>query len=119
MYSIASNEIKKLQPEWFSWYEQQGIDMFSINRSEFYRWDKVVLSYFDEFGTAKFRQEAIWDVDWVEIAKKVNQKISGINLSDPRNRTEKLIHNWLKKTQPYSSNLIIKFMDLSLRIFGW
>jgi glycosyltransferase involved in cell wall biosynthesis len=119
MYSIASDKIKKLQPEWFSGYEQKGIDMFGINRSEFYRWDKVVLAYFDEYGTAKFRQEAIWDVDWFEIAKKVNSKPSGIDLSDPRNSFEKRIHNWLKKTQPHASSWVIKLMDLSLRIFGW
>ena len=124
MYAIASNEIQKLQPEWFSGYEQLGIDMLSVNRSEFYRWDKEVLDYFNEYGTAKFRREVVWDVNWLEITRKIDDKYSGTAIYDPRNNTEKYIHSWLTKTQPYASKIGIKFLgikliDLSLRAFGW
>ncbi len=119
MYAIALNDIQKLQPEWFLGYKQQGIDMFSVNRQEFYRWDKEVLVYFNEYGTAKFRREAIWDVNWLEIATKVNPDSSKIGIYDPRNSIEKHIHSWLKKTQPHASNLDIKLIQLFLRIYGW
>lgn len=119
MYSIPSKKIKKLQPEWFSGYEQQDIDMFSVNRQEFYRWDKEVLAYFHKYGTSKFRREAIWDVNWLEIARKIDDKSSLTGISDPRNNNEKYIHKWLKKTQPHASNPIVKLIQLSLRILGW
>jgi hypothetical protein len=119
MYAINSSELQKLLPEWFSGYQHQGIDMFSVNRQEFYRWDKEVLDYFNEYGTAKFKREAIWDVDWLEIAKKISSKPSGTDVHDPRNDIEKRIHSWLKKTQPYASNLDIKLIQLFLKILGW
>lgn len=118
MYAISKQKIKKLQPEWFSGYEQQGIDMSSVNRCEFYWWDKKVLDYFKEFGTAEFRREAIWDVDWLEIARKVNPDTQMV-IKDPRNNFEKYIHRWLKKTQPYASNLDIRLIQKLLTIFGW
>lgn len=119
MYAIASKEIKKLKPEWFSFYEQQSIDMTSVNCSEYYRWDKEVLAYFKKYGTSKFRKEAIWDVDWLEIAKKVDPKSTGVDLYDPRNVVEKHIHHWLRKSQPYDSNLHTKLIQAFLRVFGW
>lgn len=119
MYSITSKKVQKLQPEWFSGYEQQDIDMFSVNRQEFYRWDKEVLAYFYKYGTEKFRREAVWDVNWLEVARKINDKSSETGIYDPRNNNEKYIHNWLKKTQPYASNPIVKLIQFSLRIFGW
>lgn len=119
MYAINSSELQKLQPKWFSGYQQQGIDMFSVNRQGFYRWDKEVLAYFNEYGTAKFRRETIWDVNWLEIAKKINDKSSVTGVYDPRNNSEKYIHNWLKKTQPHASNPVVKLIQFSLRLFGW
>ncbi len=53
----------------------------------------------DKYGTDYFRREAIWDVDWQEKARQYGLK-NPEKYVDPRGWLNKIIHLWLKTTQP-------------------
>ena len=53
--------------------KHQGIDMTSIYRQPYYYWDREMLNMFAQYGTAKFKREAIWDwdIDWSDKARQM------------------------------------------------
>lgn len=126
---VPVNEIKPMPKEWLSGYEQQGIDMTSIHREGFFNTDKQVLEFLIEYGPARFKRIAIWDVDWTKIYERMNHNAPPVDFSDPRSRFDRYIHRWLKKTQPYFSyfdkeqtlfsKFAIRITQRILRLFGW
>jgi glycosyltransferase involved in cell wall biosynthesis len=50
--------------EWFTGWEQLGIDMFTIQNQKYYWYDYEVLRYFHKYGTQKFWLDDIWNFDW-------------------------------------------------------
>ncbi|NJL11409.1 MAG: glycosyltransferase family 2 protein [Calothrix sp. SM1_7_51] len=120
MYGIPQNEIITLPKSWLSGYEQQQIDMTSINREPFYWWDKEVLAWFDKYGTATFRRENIWDIDWSALSKKINNSdVSSLDYKDPRSTFEKYVHRWLRKTQGVHWKRHIQLTQKFLGLLGW
>jgi len=116
MYSVKKEDIKKLPEEWFSIYLENGIDVKKVNKFKTYYWDKIVLGYIEKYGADFFSREAIWDIDWVKVAKEYGFKNTEI-FKDPRSMFQKLIHKWLKRTQSNPSRIDIRIITKILKIF--
>jgi len=125
---LSSNVIKPVPKEWINGYEERGIDMSSVNRDGCYRWDREVLRYFEQYGTARFRRLAVWDVNWNQIYSAFYSKEAAQSFADPRSPAEKLVHGWLKRTQPSWSpdsrarcgrKLVHRCIHRGLRLMGW
>ena len=119
MYSVKKSDMRKIPKSWFSEYLKMGIDVSKKLKDKFYYWDKEILEYFKKYGTSFFAREAVWDVNWQDIAKLYGYN-DGRRFSDPRNYFQKIIHSWLKKTQYNLNNLGIRIVDKILKkLFGW
>ncbi|GAI03025.1 unnamed protein product, partial [marine sediment metagenome] len=70
MCSIKREEIKIVPNKWFEGYLKKGIDLTKIIKDRVYYWDNILLNYIEKYGANFFSKESIWDIDWVEIAKK-------------------------------------------------
>jgi len=119
MYAVSDDSISNILPEWINGYEKREIDMTSIVCENIYWWDKEVLNFLKTWDSSKFRKEAIWDIDWADLARKLNCNNHGYEFSDPRSRIDKYIHLWLKKTQPYSMKLHIRIIEKILSLWDW
>ncbi|MGF1568336.1 MAG: glycosyltransferase family 2 protein [Nodosilinea sp.] len=114
---FPSDEIFSLKQEWFTNYEEKDIDMTSVYQEGIYWRDKQILQWMAEHGSAKFNKLAIWDFDWSALAIKLNVSDCGDGYKDSRGWPEKLLHVWLKKTQPFRKKLVIRITDKILEIF--
>lgn len=119
MYAIPGSEIHRVPNEWLDEYKARGIDMTSVRQPPLFRYDKEVLEMFAEYGTDKFAKEAIWDLDWTALKQKSSAVAMDASVTDPRNRTERLVHKWLQRSQPHSQNLLVRLIDRALKLFGW
>ena len=126
---VSRRVIQPVPKEWIKGYEDRGIDMSSITRDSSYHWDKEVLRYFDQYGTARFRQLSLWDVDWSKIYHDHYPLEDTKSFPDPRSWLDKRVHRWLKATQPefsaYGTNPGIvtafsnKCITKALGLLGW
>jgi hypothetical protein len=103
-----------LEPKWLAAYEQTGISMREVRRTDYW-WDPAVVQLLIEHGTRKFSNAAIWHRDWNAL------RPSGItaNLRDPRSLAQKCIHAYLDLTQPYSKSGLVKKTDLLVQALGF
>ena len=119
MHSVKDEDIKVMPDNWMQHYLNMNIDLKKINKTENYYWDKQVLDYIESFSAGFFSKIAIWDVAWDKKAKhyKLNNPE---RFKDPRTKSEKNIHNWLKKTQKNFSNITVRIISKILKLaFGW
>lgn len=119
MYAIPEDAIEPMPREWLAGYESRGIDMTTVRSEPFYWWDREVLDWFNRFGTARFRREAVWDIDWVALANRMDTQFDSTRIRDPRNRFEKSVHRWLRKTQPSANRRDVRLVQRGLRLVGW
>lgn len=99
MYSLTNNDYKVLPSWWIKEYKRLGVDLLDTKDERPYHWEHTILNYMDKYEVNYFKKLAIWDVDWTLCAR--NFKRDNPNLyKDPRDFTDKIIHNWLQKTQP-------------------
>lgn len=112
------NQVQPLPESWLSEYIAEGIDMTSIRRESIFWWDQEILDWLSKYGTKTFKREAIWDVDWSKLASAVGD-CSETSYSDPRNKFDKFIHRWLKKSQPRTTQLSVRFIERVLSLLGW
>lgn len=103
MYSIPKNMFKPIPKNWFKNYQIQGIDISSFRKDNEYWWDNDVLKIIQKYGATYFRKEDIWYVNWEEIAKQKGYQKTDI-FKDPRSFWIKLLHVWLRISQPYSKS---------------
>jgi hypothetical protein len=107
--------------DWFSGYQELGIDVTSVHYAYDYSHDYRMLEYFDTLGTDYFRMCNVWDKDWVQFAtgKKENPE----RFRDPRNKVEKLIHRyiyWSIFTERNGwKNFAVTLTDKMLRLCGY
>ena len=119
MYSIKKEDLKVLPDEWFEDYLKLGINIMDIKKDTNYYWDKKVLDYFDTFSTSLFIKESIWDIDWTKKANSYRLS-SNDKYKDPRNIFIKLVHSWLRITQPFYKKFFVRGIDKLLKtLFGW
>ena len=105
--------------EWFEGYTRAGIDMTSANIDGRYATDRAVLQEMEKHGARRFAHQAIWDVDWVALAK-VHGFAQLERFADPRTKLEKRVHVWLAESQAtplrFKHRLVSKFLRTFL---GW
>jgi glycosyltransferase involved in cell wall biosynthesis len=125
---VSPSLIQPVPKEWIQDYERRGIDMSSLNREGVYRWDREVLQYFQTHGTARFKRLALWDVDWNKVYNDHHPHEPQKNFPDPRNRVTRLVHRWLRWTQPdfslyavqpFLRRIFYRFAHRALRLLGW
>ncbi len=116
MYAIDSAKFKLVPKEWIEDYSKQGIDITSVYCQSMLSWEKTVLNYMDKHGTSYFSQINIWDISWVDIAKKWNYP-NPEKYKDPRNKWEKLINKWLIQTQSKNNKFWVKQMEKLISLF--
>ena len=118
MYSIPLEQIRPLRREWLSGYIDRGIDITSITDEKSYWMDHEILKYFDQYGTKKFRREAIWHFNWVHIAKDLGVD-DAFRYRDPRGSFERFVHVLLKQTQKSQNKFSTRLVHKALRLMGW
>ncbi len=127
---IPAHKVKPVPKEWLLGYEQQGIDIAGIRRDEFFQTDEQMLELFMEYGPERFKRQAIWDVNWSELYRKIHGQAPPRSFQDPRSGFDKLVHRWLEKTQPHFSyfdqeqtgfsRFAVHMTEKMLgRLFGW
>lgn len=119
MDAIQSEQIKSFNKNWLLEYIKNGIGMTSVNNENVFWYDREVLKFFDRYGTKKFRREAIWDINWEQVATRLGKTTSTLNCKDPRSRYDRYIHMWLRKTQGNSLKLLVRLSQKILRQLGW
>lgn len=118
MDHIPPRMLHPLPTEWTSGYLERGIDLCSFPPSDTYWWDYEVLRMFEQHGTQYFRKQAIWDFDWTAVARRVYGDTAP-TISDPRSRFDKLMHRFLRATQPFARSLPMKILDKLFVLAGW
>jgi glycosyltransferase involved in cell wall biosynthesis len=126
---VPADAIKPLPGEWTRGYEEAGIDVTSANCERDYRWDREVLRFLEEYGAAKFKRLAIWDINWTMRHAELFPDKPSKTYRDPRSLLDKAVHRWLRWTQRYycfheKRNFLQKIHhhfvgDIVLRPFGW
>ncbi len=125
MYGLPASGKEPFQREWIAGYEEQGIDMTSLKKEAYYRWDKDVFLWIGEHGASRFRTLDIWRINWnlrrvafgdgdARVAK-----IGAGAVRDPRSRRDKLIHRWLRLTQSRAETIPVKFVDKLISALVW
>jgi len=107
-----------VEDKWLRNYEARGVDMRSIPVHPVYHWDKELLEIFDEHGTEPFRKLNVWDADWEKISQSADLEVD-TTVEDPRSSMERMVHDWLRRTQPYASSLPVRIVQKLLEPFGW
>lgn len=103
---------------WIEGYELQGIDMVSTKIDGHYGTDRQVLQEMEKHGPRRFARQAIWDVDWTELAR-AHGFASPERFADPRTRFEKWFHGWLAASQPHPFTFKNKVINKLLRWAQW
>jgi len=125
---VSPTVIQAVPREWIQEYERNGIDMSTVHREGVYRWDREVLQYFEKYGTARFKRLALWDVNWNKLYNDHHPHEPQKNFPDPRTRLTKLVHRWLKWTQPdfchyavqpFRRRLVYRLANKALGLLGW
>jgi glycosyltransferase involved in cell wall biosynthesis len=60
----TKDRVELSQPEWFTGWENVGIDMHEVIKQKYYWWDFEVLKYFNKYGCRRFWLDDIWNFDW-------------------------------------------------------
>jgi hypothetical protein len=99
MDAIPRSERVPAQAEWVCAYAARGIDVGSDEGLSHYPGDEDVLAMLVEHGPDRFRRIDVWDVDWQQVASELGYPTDRLDLSDPRTRWDKVVHDWLGTTQ--------------------
>lgn len=114
MYVIPKNQIIPIPNKWIQEYNNLGIDISSIYHETMLWWDQKVLEFMELYGTKKFKNLHIWDIDWENIAMLWGKKNIEV-YKDPRTRLDKYINKWLIKTQKDHNKWIFQKVDKIIR----
>lgn len=125
---VPPSAIAPVPKEWLQGYEERGFDMSSVHRQGAYKWDKEVLQLFEEYGTARFKQLSIWDANWTQLRRELYPQEPEKTVADPRRLLHRVVHKWLRWTQPdfcdcanrpTGRSLIYRTMQKALALWGW
>lgn len=105
-----------LPAQWFSWYEQHGIAMKEVGRSDYW-WDEDVVRMMRQHGTARFRRAAVWSRDWDRVRERYFPDDPRC-LADPRGTGLKTLHAYLRLSQPWSRSWLVRTADKILARAG-
>jgi len=116
---IAASDNKPLQPEWTSGFAKEGVRWSQARKDGVYRWDRIVLEAITLKGAKFFSKLDIWDADWTSLAATHRLPEKAQDIRDPRCFSEKLVHDFLRSTQPSMKAMPIRIVQWMLRPFGW
>jgi hypothetical protein len=116
---VRAGEIEPLDPRWTDGFAGEGFDWCSTRKDGVYRWDKLVLDAIAAKGAPFFSRLDVWDADWPSLASTHGIAAEAKATHDPRSVIEKLVHRFLRASQPYMDALPIRFVQWILRPFGW
>ncbi len=107
--------------EWFSFYNDKGIDITSVAYSYDYSHDYRVLQYLDTYGAEYFRKSDIWRTDWVSFA---TGKVSNPErFRDPRRFLDRLAYRYALSTNDRNpgkmKQLFVRIADSIFRLLGY
>jgi glycosyltransferase involved in cell wall biosynthesis len=95
--------------EWFTDWEDMGIDMHTIVHQKYYPYDFEVLRYFHKYGVQRFWTEDIWKNDWEtcrEYAKSCDMSDIPDYQISPKSKFVDLLMDVLAKLYGYISSLL-------------
>ncbi len=104
-----TNKIRKVLPiqkKWIYTKKSHDFDLYDevlIQGNEYL--DQRVKTYIEEKGSKYYQKLDVWDADFLTVNA----------LKDPRNIIVKLLHFYLRKTQGYTNNILIRVMDKVLK----
>ncbi|HYW20100.1 MAG TPA: glycosyltransferase family 2 protein [Nodularia sp. (in: cyanobacteria)] len=78
---LSLGKVETAAQEWFTGWEERGIDMHTIIKQKYYHYDFEVLRYFYKYGIQRFWMEDIWAYDW-EACRQYAQSIGMTNIPD-------------------------------------
>ena len=126
---MPEEEINDVPVDWLKGYQERGIDMTGFSSNGICQWDPETLALLEEHGAERFRKLAIWKVDWNKQRGRHEDMPSGAEIRDARGPVEKLVHWWLRLTQPFYSHFspeasalrrrVLRSGDRILRRLGW
>ena len=92
----------------YSFYENNGLNIWDYvdrnDEGEYYTYE--IIKFFQRDGVKKYALLDIWDGEWI--------KRNG--LKDPRNIFQKLLHGYLRKTNPMSNRYWVRCIDKVLKL---
>lgn len=116
---LPHKQIHFIPDTWCELYAEKGIILKSIQDDGEHWWDKELCSLLIEQSAFKFRKQYIWYIDWNNIYNKYFSGQQVGRLKDPRSVFDKVIHAWLKASQPYPNLLINRIIAKLVRLSGW
>jgi hypothetical protein len=119
MDAFPPAEIHPVNPDWVRGHADQAENHRPADSPQVFHWDKDVLGWLLERGPKRFRRLDIWDVDWEEVAAHVARPVVPGSLADPRSRTERTVHRWLRRTQGRSDRRTTRLLQRALIPLGW
>lgn len=114
MLAIPKELIIPIPQKWVDEYMIFDIDILKVEYEKYNWFEEQVVEFIEKYGANKFRKINIWDVNWIEIAKKYG-KINTIKFKDPRSLKDKLIQKWMFHTQNKLDHLSYRRIDRLIR----
>lgn len=102
---IQTDRINTIPQRWIKEFERIGIDLLKIYTEEKYWYDTEVYKLFDKYGYDHYKKLDIWQDDFKQF--------------DPRSIKDKIVHLWLRKTQPHYYTKVRKMDELIKRIIHY
>jgi hypothetical protein len=115
-YDWTMRQVHKWKPqkcpqEWYTGWENLGIDLNGTKKQKYFWWTWDVLRYFDKFGEIYFKDLPIWDYDWEKARKEgIESGIESLpqrTISDPRSNYLKIKYFFYNKYFPAKSAIEI------------
>ncbi len=78
---LQLGNVETTSDEWFTGWEEQGIDMHTINKQKYYAYDFEMLRYFHKYGLRRFWGEDVWQFDW-EACRQYAKSLGMSNIPD-------------------------------------
>ena len=120
MDAFPPDQLHPVPPDWLHHYAELGIDLRPRSSAGPFWWDEQVLEWLVDRGPRPFAKIAdVWDEDWGQIAARLGRTVPPERVSDPRGRLDRLIHQWLSRTQSTAMSSTTRWWQRALIPFGW
>ena len=103
--TIANDRMVPIPTDWVDDYSKIGIDIKHVYSEKNYWYDEEVKKMFDKYGYMHYKKLDIWTCPFS------NQ--------DPRSITDKIIHLWLRKSQPHYYTKVRKIDNIIRKVFKY
>lgn len=114
MNAVKRDDIIPIASNWLDWYRKNGAPLEEIRDDGHRWWDQQVLAWMEKHGARTFAREAIWDCDWINLARRAGKADLG-RFADPRNQWRRFVHFWLRHTQKNHRNIVVRVIDRILQ----